>query len=635
MKQNKYLITGDDIATMGLTLLPGKTELSGNKALTRKDILDNYLVEIAGITDDNRLVTYERVSSSVYLNLNKNTLNFTAAGGSDTITIDTNLDDSQLSINTVSGFTVSRSGKTITVTANNLGTTIVNAKSAVLTVSGEGLTTSCTLNQAGNYVTKFSFSGGSLSYPTIGAGATSATPSVAGMDVHSIYSSGSAKYGWPDSTYGTFSSFRTVFSLGSVVNGFTEVNSVSGVLTATNRGTTVGDARTSGVVTRTVTVVWAPIPEYSAGGTITGTGALTATCTQEANTLTWGTPVISRTTPVSIAATGGTNNVATGLTYSQKGTYTSGSTTTASSGGTLSCAVQTAKTGFSLSGSTVTVTNNTSTSARNGFVVRITLALNGKTTTKDITYNQSAGYYTYANPVVTVKCNDVPASGGSVTSGTATYSQTYGWNGTTSGAGTVTSGGSVSWSGGASNIASLGTTIKARSIVGSKLTATVTLNSKTGTGSVDVYQALNKVVSCTETGNTLSYPSISANGGTSTPVNTNTARFAYSSGATGDPKGYIATKSFTMTPATGFSINSNTGVITATVNNSTSSRISGTVTRTTKFSYTNPESVGGDVVSATLIKTATCTQNAGTKTYADPVVTLSYPVIPAGGGTGC
>ena len=212
---------------------------------------------------------------------------------------------------------------------------------------------------------------------------------------------------------------------------------------------------------------------------------------QDANVLTWNDPVISRATPVSIAAAGGTNNVASGLTYSQGGSYTSGSPASASSGGSLSYAVQTAKTGFSLSGSTVTVTNNTSTSARNGFVVRITLTLNGKTAIKDITYNQAAGSYTYANPVVSVACADVPASGGSVTSGTATYSQTYGWNGAMSGAGTLTSGGTVTWSGGASNIASLGTTVKSRTAVGSALVATVTMNGKSGSGSATVYQQAN------------------------------------------------------------------------------------------------------------------------------------------------
>lgn len=320
-----------------------------------------------------------------------------------------------------------------------------------------------------------------------------------------------------------------------------------------SRGTTVGEVRTGNVS-------WT-YGEFTSN---------TLSFTQVANTLTWTTPIISRTTPVSIAATGGTDNITTGLTYSQKGTYSSGSTTSANSGGTLSYTVQTAKTGFSLSGSTVTVTNNTSLSARNGFIVRITLALNGKTAIKDIIYNQAAGYYTYANPVVTVKCNDVPASGGSVTSGTVTYSQTYGWNGAISGAGTVTSGGSISWSGGASNIPSLGTTVKSRSIVGSKLVAVVTLNSKTGTGSIDVYQAANSITNY-EYGNWIisisaNPTTISAAGGTS--IITRSCKRSKTPVYTSGSKGSTITESATPTlsiSGTGFTLNGTT--VTASKNN--------------------------------------------------------------------
>ena len=160
---------------------------------------------------------------------------------------------------------------------------------------------------------------------------------------------------------------------------------------------------------------------------------------QDANVLTWNDPVISRATPVSIAAAGGTNNVASGLTYSQGGSYTSGSPVSASSGGSLSYAVQTAKTGFSLSGSTVTVTNNTSTSARNGFVVRITLTLNGKTAIKDITYNQAAGvqsieYTDWATTSIDMFASPttVAAAGGTSqmsTKATQNRTKTTKWNG--------------------------------------------------------------------------------------------------------------------------------------------------------------------------------------------------------------
>lgn len=535
------------------------------------------------------------------------------------------------------------------VTAASKRTTISNRTSAgtlTATATGEGTKSaskSLTVYQVGNYVTKIAYSGGSLSYPTIGAGATSASPSILGMAEAFYYSSGSVGSSAPSSTYGTYVITRK-FSLGSVINGFSSVDSDSGVLTATNRGTTVGDARTSGVVTRTVTGVWTPTTGYSAGGTITVTGTLTATCTQEANTLTWGTPVISRTTPVSIAATGGTNNVATGLTYSQKGTYSSGSTTSANSGGTLSYAVQTAKTGFSLFGSTVTVTNNTSLSARNGFIVRITLVLNGKTATKDITYNQAAGYYTYANPVVTVKCNDVPAKGGSVTSGTATYSQTYGWNGATSGVGTITSGGSISWSGGASNIPSLGTTPKERSVVGTKLVATVTLNDKQGSGSVDVYQEKNEITNSNYNPHITAYGTpvisigsgITAAGGSATVThsvsNTETYYDYYTSGSVGPAKtrsvAGTSTISITANGNNRFSLSGNTvshssmgtNEVTDTVTITAKNAGDNSKTKTTSTSVTNNKKVQGT--------------SGGVTTYEDVIAgKITDGTIPASGGS--
>ena len=380
--------------------------------------------------------------------------------------------------------------------ADSLGTTVQNRTevgSIALRARGEGgkfVYNRYSIYQAGNYISLLAVKASTFSYGILGAGAASISPTVNADGAWTFtFSSGATSYEAPSSVYGIFS-VGVTYSLGSVQNGFTAVDASTGTLTGTARGTEIGNARTSGIVTRKVDGVWTPAAAYNAAGTKTASASKTATCTQDANVLTWNDPVISRTTPVSIAAAGGTNNVASGLTYSQSGSYTSGSPASASSGGSLSYAVQTAKTGFSLSGSTVTATNNTGTSARNGFVVRITLTLNGKTATKDITYNQSAGSYTYANPVVSVTCADVPASGGSITSGTVTYSQTYGWNGATSGAGTLTSGGTVTWSGGASNIASLGTTIKARTEVGT-LTATVTMNDKRGSGSATVYQQAN------------------------------------------------------------------------------------------------------------------------------------------------
>ena len=365
---------------------------------------------------------------------------------------------------------------------------------------------------------------------------------------------------------------------------------------------------------------------------------------QDANVLTWNDPVISRATPVSIAAAGGTNNVASGLTYSQGGSYTSGSPTSASSGGSLSYAVQTAKTGFSLSGSTVTVTNNTSTSARNGFVVRITLTLNSKTATKDITYNQAAGSYTYANPVVSVTCADVPASGGSITSGTVTYSQTYGWNGATSGAGTLTSGGTVTWSGGASNIASLGTTVKSRTAVGSALVATVTMNGKSGSGSATVYQAENKVTNSNYNPRITVYgtPSVSigsgitAAGGSATVShsvsNTQTYNVMYSSGVPGpdQTRSVAGTTTITLTGNgnSRFRLSGNTISHSSMGTNLTTDTVTVTATNSSQTSKTASASK-----SVTNGRTVTGT-TGGVTTYGNVTAgTISNKTIPASGGS--
>lgn len=85
-----------------------------------------------------------------------------------------------------------------------------------------------------------------------------------------------------------------------------------------------------------------------------------------------------------------------------------------------------------------------------------------------------------------------PGQRRSISSGTVTYSQSRTQNYTSGGTAALsalTSGGSVSYSA-AVSAASLGTTIKARTSVGT-LTATVTMSGKSGSGSAIVYQQAN------------------------------------------------------------------------------------------------------------------------------------------------
>ena len=114
-----------------------------------------------------------------------------------------------------------------------------------------------------------------------------------------------------------------------------------------------------------------------------------------------------------------------------------------------------------------------------------------------VTFAQSAGVKTYGTPTVYLgSIADIPASGGTAATPTYTYSQLWGWNGKTDDGGTISSGASVVWSENISG-SNLGTTAKARTKLGSR-TLTVTLNGKSGSASIDVYQAENKITNVTQ-----------------------------------------------------------------------------------------------------------------------------------------
>lgn len=142
------------------------------------------------------------------------------------------------------------------------------------------------------------------------------------------------------------------------------------------------------------------------------------------------------------------------------------------------------------SGTSVTMGNNTSTSTRSG-TVTLTQAETEKKLT--VSCSQSAGYKSYSEITASGGAvTDIPASGGTRSSFSTmpSYSQTWGWSGSTTGGGTITSGASISY-GTAVSAGSLGTTVKSRTQVGT-LTGTLSLNGKTKSVSVPVYQAANE-----------------------------------------------------------------------------------------------------------------------------------------------
>lgn len=226
------------------------------------------------------------------------------------------------------------------------------------------------------------------------------------------------------------------------------------------------------------------------------------------------------------------------------------------------------------SGTSVTMGNNTSTSTRSG-----TVTLTQAETEKKLTLScsQSAGYRTYSEITASGgSVPDIPASGGSRSSFSSmpSYSQTWGWNGSTTGGGTITSGASISY-GTAVSAGSLGTTVKSRTKVGT-LTGTLSLNGKTKSVSVPVYQAANELTGYTygswSVSLTASSYTIGNTGGSVTLYpSASRPRYAnYTSGSNTRDGSDSATPSLSTNGTSGFSLSGTT--LSASENTSTSSR---------------------------------------------------------------
>lgn len=419
-----------------------------------------------------------------------------------------------------------------------------------------------------------------------------------------------------------------------VLSGSATGFSISGVtVTASNRTTIVGTERS-------ITVTGKFSNTFD-GQTVSANIVIK----QEANTVSYSDITITKETPINLSATMHINiKVSDGLSYSQKATYTSGATTDITTGANTTYSVQNPVTGFTLSNNILSVTSNKSLNPRNGFVVRINILLNGKTAIKDITYNQAAGYYTYANPVVTLTCNDVPASGGSVKTGNVTYSQTYGWNGVITGAGVITEGEAyINWNGGVDNIPSLGTTVKSRTKVG-VLGVTVNINGKSGNAHADIYQAENKVINNNYNPRITAYgtPTISigsgltAAGGSATVsasvTNTETYNALYSSGSTGpnQTRSVSGSLSISMT-ANGnsrFSLSGNTITHSSMGTNETTDTI--TIKAVNDGDSSKSATASKSITNSKTVKST----SGGIYTYGDVIAgTVTNGIIPASGGS--
>ena len=549
------------------------------------------------------------------------------------------------------GFTLQ--GSTLSVA--NRGTYIGNQRSCIVSAvvnapeTGEEVFGNLQINQEGNYIEDVEWEGGSFSYDGIGAGATSATPKVTEMTPRFHYTSGQSSAVVPSSTYGTWEVPAVAYSLAKSQNGFTAVNTDTGVLTATHRGTTIGNARASATVSRLKSGTWTPSANFNAKGSKTAEDTLTATCTQAKNVPTAITSVPTFSYAAgALAPYGGTKNVS--VSGKVTITWSSGSTSEEStSGDKEGFSVQStrtysmvAATGFSISSSTGAVTaatmGTTLGSRSSGNVtstLKWVLTINdtygggeltdskSSTLTTPVTQGVNERTQVFAKPnILTFTAADIPASGGTVSSGTITYKQLSTWDytsGATSTGPEYTTGGTITY-GDPVSAKSLGTTAKARTEAGI-LTAKVTLNGQTSAeGEVAVFQAANAI---TEYGNvslTVQTPvSCDALGGDYriNPIYSQTIK--YTSGST--RAGNVSVTYTQKAAMTGFSLSGN--IVTVTENKTTSARNGYTVT--VKATGEGSKTASKDVV---------FNQSLGVKSYATPVITgFTYPTIAAKGGT--
>lgn len=258
------------------------------------------------------------------------------------------------------------------------------------------------------------------------------------------------------------------------------------------------------------------------------------TVEQEASVYTYDLILSSDNTE--IAAKGGTANITAVLKTYRNGNLVSTDNVTPVLSGSA--------TGFSISGTKVTVSNRTTTvGSRRSIVVtgKYSNTFDGQTVSSTITIYQEANIASYgALEGGSILASDIPASGGTSSTSISNMSQTISYTSGSTRAGTVTYSKTSEIT-----VSSLGTTVKARTKVG-QVTVTYTgEGSVTAKKTVDIYQAENKVTNSNYNPRITAYgtPTVSigsgltAAGGSATVsasvTNTETYNALYSSGATG------------------------------------------------------------------------------------------------------
>ena len=504
---------------------------------------------------------------------------------------------------TVSGVTV---GKTVTFT---------------VTLNGKSANKQANVNQQANSIDSVAVTFGW--HNNTNSVAASGGSLVVDVAVKNTYTSTSTNIVYPSATDAGIS---------LTVSGVSGATVSKATITVPNRGSTVGPALTG--------TVKGNYNGTNSGNSLTFTQAENKVTKLEAGVSDPNTSTVHFWyTGQPIPASGGTATVV----GNGKGvlTFSSGSVVTETTwsgqskyGGTLSAGRTFSMTNGN--GFTINTTNGSVTAANRGTTVGAVRTSNVITSELTLTFthpasmgstkvngsirgtqtvSQQANQITaYGNPTGgSLTVNDIPASGGTISSGTigGTVSQTRtytsGSNDTYSQA-TPTNG---SYSAGISG-SNLGTTITSRTSKGT-LTYTYTLNGKSGSISATVYQQANTWVDNRMT-LSASSTSIGAGGGTVT-LHTVVYRM-YTSGTEGLGGNDLVTS--WSGSATGFTLS---GFSLTAANRGTTVGNARSITLTATYAHLTSNSV-------------TVTQAANSLTWNNPVITFSYPGdIPASGGT--
>lgn len=240
-----------------------------------------------------------------------------------TITSGASISYSGTNVNTSTGIvTVASKGTVIsdvTIVSTSVVTVVLNGKTAIST---------CTVEQDKNIIVSGTFTdNGSLRYNIIPASGGNSPMIQTGADYYDrvwTYSSGASADDNGKCPVGyTWRYVDQAWSIASNLNGFT-INTTNGTVTATSRGTTIGNQWNSDTITATETCILTPASGYNYANTVSITYDSHATCTQEKNVPVSISAIVGYSfSPNPISAAGGTATGQTSTYYDC--TWTSGS----------------------------------------------------------------------------------------------------------------------------------------------------------------------------------------------------------------------------------------------------------------------------------------------------------------------